>query len=306
MSNLANSAMQECDQKATSCSAIERVLEPRLSDLGGFSVRRLLPTRQLKMVGPWIFFDHMGPARFEPGAGINVRPHPHIGLATVTYLFEGEMLHRDSLGSVQVIRPGDVNLMLAGRGIVHSERERPEALSSARTQHGLQLWLALPEEYEEAEPAFYHYPQTDLPRVDVEGVAARVMIGRAYGVVSPVRAFADTLYVEATLARGQRLVLPDAEERALYVVQGELKARDVALPAHSMAVLSHESGVEVEAVEDARIAVIGGEALSHRYIEWNFVSSRKERIERAKDDWRAGRFDKVPGDEEEFIPLPGS
>ena len=305
MSNIATSAVQDCDQREQPCSAIERVLEPRISDLGGFSVRRLLPTRQLKKVGPWIFFDHMGPANFPPGEGVNVRPHPHIGLATVTYLFEGEMLHRDSLGNVQTIRPGDVNLMLAGRGIVHSERERPEALSNTRTQHGLQLWLALPKDKEEADPAFYHYADADIPRVDVNDVPVRVMIGRAYGVVSPVKTFADTLYVEARLSKGQRLTLPEAPERAVYVVQGELNARDVTLPAHSMAVLSDETGVEVEAMEDTWVAVIGGEALGRRYIDWNFVSSRKERIDQAREDWRSGRFGKVPGDEEEFIPLPG-
>ncbi|GGX68672.1 pirin family protein [Saccharospirillum salsuginis] len=304
MSNMAKSVFQDCDQVEPSCTAIDRILEPRMSDLGGFSVRRLLPTRQQKKVGPWIFFDHMGPAEFPPGEGINVRPHPHIGLATVTYLFEGEMLHRDSLGTVQTIRPGDVNLMLAGRGIVHSERERPEALSNTRTQHGLQLWLALPKDKEESAPAFYHYPDADIPRVDVKGVPVRVMIGRAYGAVSPVKTFADTLYIEARLAKGQRLMLPEAQERAVYVVQGELKARDIALPAQSMAVLSDETGVKVEAVEDTWIAVIGGEALTRRYIDWNFVSSRKERIDQAREDWRAGRFDKVPGDEEEFIPLP--
>jgi len=305
MSNTAPSAEQDCEQQEHPCSAIERLLEPRVSDVGGFSVRRLLPTRQLKKVGPWIFFDHMGPVDFPPGEGINVRPHPHIGLATVTYLFEGEMLHRDSLGSVQTIRPGDVNLMLAGRGIVHSERERPEAQSASRTQHGLQLWLALPKDKEEADPVFYHYADESIPRVDVDGVPVRVMIGRAYGVVSPVKTFADTLYVEARLSIGQRLTLPEAPERALYVVQGELKARDVRLPAHSMAVLTNETGVTVEAVEETRIAVIGGEALGRRYIDWNFVSSRKERLDQAREDWRSGRFDPVPGDDEEFIPYPG-
>jgi len=256
------------------------------------------------MVGPWIFFDHMGPAQFGPGEGINVRPHPHIGIATVTYLFEGEMLHRDSLGSVQVIRPGDINLMIAGRGIVHSERERPEALQQPRCQHGLQLWLALPESHEEAEPEFHHYADADIPAVTVNGVRVKVMMGSAYGCTSPVRTFAATLYVEAQLRQGQRLELPHADERAVYVAQGTLQARDAEIPARSMALLTDEKGVVVEAREDSRIAIIGGEHLGHRHIDWNFVSSRKERIEQARLDWKAGRFDKVPGDEEEFIPLP--
>ena len=303
MSNLASDAVQECEELPT-CGAIEHILQPKTKDLGGFSVRRLLPTRQRRMVGPWIFFDHMGPAEFEAGDGVNVRPHPHIGIATVTYLFEGEMLHRDSLGSVQEIRPGDINLMIAGRGIVHSERERPEVREKPHRQHGLQLWLALPKDHEETEPAFHHYPDADIPSVDIDGVRVRVMIGSAYGVQSPVKTFVETLYVEARLKKGQRLELPHAEERAVYVAQGSLRARDAEMPEHSMALLSSEEGIVVTAEEDARIAIIGGEHFDKRFIEWNFVSSSKERIEQAKADWQAGRFPKVPGDEQEYIPLP--
>ena len=303
MSNLAKDAVQECKELPT-CGAIEHILQPKTKDLGGFSVRRLLPTRQRQMVGPWIFFDHMGPADFGAGDGVNVRPHPHIGIATVTYLFEGEMLHRDSLGSVQAIRPGDINLMIAGKGIVHSERERPEVRENSHRQHGLQLWLALPKDHEETEPAFHHYPDADIPSVTIDGVQAKVMIGNAYGVQSPVKTFAETLYVEARLRKGQSLELPRAEERAVYVVQGSLRARDAEMPEHSMALLSNEEGVVVTAEEDARIAIIGGEHFDKRFIEWNFVSSSKERIEQAKADWQAGRFPKVPGDEQEFIPLP--
>ncbi len=294
---------QHCVSPA-GCKAIELLIEPRDTDLGGFSVRRLLPTRQRRMVGPWIFFDHMGPAEFAAGEGINVRPHPHINLATVTYLFEGEILHRDSLGSYQPIRPGDVNLMVAGKGITHSERERPEVTETAHRLNGLQLWLALPEAFEEIEPAFYHYPDADIPRVDVDGVPIRVIMGSAYGATSPVKVFADTLYVEAHLKAGLKITLPDADERAVYVAEGELSANGTMVSEHSMAVFSKAPGIELTATRDARIAIIGGEHLGSRYMEWNFVSSRRERIEQAKADWKAQSFPKVTGDEEEFIPLP--
>lgn len=284
--------------------AVELLLQPSEMDLGDFSVRRLLPTAKRTMVGPWIFFDHMGPADFSPGQGINVRPHPHINLATVTYLFEGEILHRDSLGSLQPIVPGDINLMVAGRGIVHSERQRPEITAKAHRLHGLQLWLALPDADEEMEPAFHHYPGADIPSRTIDGVPVRVMMGCAYGVTSPVKTFADTLYVEAQLKTGQRLVLPETAERALYVVSGTLRLGGMTLPEHSMAILSGASNLVVEAVADSRMALIGGEPLGQRFIDWNFVSGRKERIEQARADWRAGRYPRVPGDEEEFIPLP--
>ena len=304
MSNPTAGVIQECDF-SEGCGAIELIIRPRDRDLGGFSVRRVLPSAKHRMVGPWIFFDHMGPAEFAAGQGVNVRPHPHVNLATVTYLFEGEMLHRDSLGSLQAIRPGDINLMVAGRGIVHSERERPEVTAVAHRLHGLQLWLALPEADEEIEPAFYHYPAADVPELNVEGVPVRVMMGSAYGVTSPVKTFAQTLYVEAHLQAGQTLVLPDAEERAVYVASGSVRARDDVLPEHAMAVFSAAQGVVLEAVSESRIGIIGGERMTPRFIEWNFVSSRKERIEQAKADWNARRFPTVPGDEEEFIPLPG-
>jgi len=285
-------------------AAVERLLQPHEKDLGDFSVRRLLPAAKRTMVGPWIFFDHMGPADFPPGKGVNVRPHPHINLVTVTYLFEGEILHRDSLGSLQPIVPGDINLMVAGRGIVHSERERPEIAAVAHRLHGLQLWLALPEADEEIEPAFHHYPGADIPTRTIDGVPVRVLMGSAYGVTSPVKTFAETLYVEAHLKAGQRLALPDAHERALYVVSGTLSLGAMTLPAHSMAILSNSADLVIEAEADSRVALIGGEPLGPRFIDWNFVSSRKERIEQAKAEWRAGRYPLVPGDEEEFIPLP--
>ncbi len=294
---------QDCDV-AHPRGAVELLIEPRDKELGGFSVRRTLPTVERKMVGPWIFFDHMGPADFPAGRGIDVRPHPHVNLATVTYLFEGEILHRDSLGSLQAIRPGDINLMVAGRGIVHSERERPEVTAVPHRLHGLQLWLALPEADEETAPAFHHYPSAEIPAVTVDGVALRVMMGSAFGVTSPVRVFAETLYVEAELAPGQRLTLPEAEERAIYVAKGGLKVHDSVIPEHAMAVLAARPGLVVEATDETRLALIGGERLGKRYIEWNFVSSRKARIDEAKADWQAGRFPTVPGDEHDFIPLP--
>lgn len=304
MSNVTTELEHEC-VATVGCDAIEVVLQPRDKDLGGFSVRRLLPTAQRKTVGPWIFFDHMGPADFPAGQGINVRPHPHVNLATVTYLFEGEILHRDSLGSLQTIRPGDINLMVAGRGIVHSERERPEYTAVPHRLHGLQLWLALPEADEEVEPAFHHYPGAEIPALEIDGVPVRVMMGSAYGVSSPVRIFADTLYVEAHLKPGQKLLLPNAPERAVYVAQGALKAGGVLIPEHALAILTDAPGVVMEATAESRIALIGGEPVGKRFIDWNFVSSRKERIEQAKNDWREGRFPKVPGDADEFIPLPG-
>ncbi|MGB1087104.1 MAG: pirin family protein [Alphaproteobacteria bacterium] len=289
--------MTEC---RAGCPAVSLLIEPRAKDLGGFSVRRVLPIAKQRQVGPWVFFDHMGPA----DEGINVRPHPHVNLATVTYLFEGEMLHRDSLGSVQVVKPGDINLMVAGHGIVHSERERDEVRNGPRRIHGLQLWLALPEEDEETDPAFYHYPDADIPAGEHEGVPLRVMMGSAFGLTSPVKTFADTLYVEAHLQTGQTLPAPTAEERAVYVAAGSVTIGDTVVKEHTMAVLSGNSDTTIQANSEARIAVIGGDKLSQRFLDWNFVSSRKERIEQAKQDWRAGKFPKVPGDEDEFIPLP--
>jgi redox-sensitive bicupin YhaK (pirin superfamily) len=285
-------------------SGIERIIKPRSKDLGGFSVRRVLPVAGRRMVGPWIFFDHMGPATFSAGNGIDVRPHPHINLATVTYLFEGEILHRDSLGSLQAIRPGDINLMVAGRGIVHSEREKPELRAIDHVLHGLQLWLALPEADEEIEPEFHHYASEDIPRIDIDGVAVRVIMGQVYGACSPVKTFAETIYAEADLASGQSLQIPDSPDRALYLADGRGKVNGVMLDTFDMVVLIPGSDVVFEATEPARLAIIGGEKLSERFIEWNFVSSRKQRIEQAKRQWQAGEFDEVPGDEEEYIPLP--
>ncbi len=303
MSNLDKTCERDCTQR-DSTGAVELIVEPKDTDLGGFSVRRVLPTRQRRKVGPWVFFDHMGPATFAPGPGINVRPHPHIGIATVTYLFEGEILHRDSLGSLQPIRPGDINLMVAGRGIVHSERERAEAITQPRVLNGLQLWLALPESQEEIAPAFYHYPSKDIPQVQVGDVKVRVMMGSAYGVTSPVFLHSRTLYLEADIDTHQQLDLQDEDERAIYVVQGELMVGHTIITEHCMAFFKAGEGVTIQATRNTRIALIGGETFNPRFMEWNFVSSRKERIAQAKDDWQQGHFDKVPGDEAEFIAYP--
>lgn len=286
-------------------SAIDQLIQPRTEDLGEFSVRRMLPNAKCRAIGPWVFFDHMGPADFPAGPGIKVRPHPHINLATVTYLFEGEILHRDSLGCVQPIRPGDINLMVAGSGIVHSERERPEMIESERRIHGLQLWLALPEADEETAPEFLHYPDQEIPALTVNEVPVRVMLGSAYGVTSPVKTFAQTLYVEASLQPSQRLLIPEIEERAVYVAGGAIEINGEPVPEFAMATLNSTSGLEIITKQASRIAIIGGENIGHRHVWWNFVSSRKQRIEQAKQDWAEGRFPRVPGDEEEFIPLPG-
>lgn len=282
---------------------IELLIEPREADLGDFSVRRVLPARERRMVGPFVFFDHMGPAVFPPGRGIAVRPHPHIGLATITYLFSGEILHRDSLGEVQMIRPGAVNLMTAGRGIVHSERAG-EDLDQLSRLHGIQSWIALPAEQEEREPSFMHYPSDALPRVDLPGATVCVIMGEAHGARSPVHCYSRTLYLECRLQAGAVLELPaDEPELAFYVAEGAVGSEGRNYPSGSMAVACPGAALRLTAREDSRVMVIGGEPLGQRFISWNFVSSSKERIERARRDWRDGNFPPVPGDHE-FIPLP--
>lgn len=303
MSNLV-SEQPPCDADTKPCKGIDLIIRPREKDLGGFSVRRVLPYSEMPMVGPWIFFDHMGPAEFSPGQGIDVRPHPHINLATVTYLFEGEILHRDSLGSVQPIRPGQINLMVAGKGITHSERTGPELRAAGHRLQGLQLWLALPEEHEEIDPAFYHYDETQLPVLDLPGAEARLLIGRGYGMKSPVKTFADTFYAEVYGEKGVSIAVPkDVKERAVYVVEGEIKIGKTTIYAHEMAVLTPKAEIEIKASEESRLALIGGDTVGPRHIWWNFVSSRKERIEQAKQDWTEDRFAAVP-DDHERIPLP--
>ncbi|CAN5629153.1 pirin family protein [soil metagenome] len=283
------------------------ILTPHDKDLGGgFKVRRLLPAAKRRSVGPFVFFDHFGPATERPGEQHDVRPHPHIGLATVTYLFEGAMMHRDSLGSVQEIQPGAINWMTAGRGIVHSERKPERLFEQTFTNHGLQLWAALPQAFEEVEPSFAHTPAAAIPEVDEQGVRVRVLIGEAFGAVSPVKTFAPTLYLDIALPAGTQFELPAlAPEMALYSVDGGLSVDGTDVAAHARVLLPDGQGATVTAQADMRLMVIGGDPLDGpRFITWNFVSSRRERILQAGDDWSAQRMGHVPG-ETEFIPLPG-
>ncbi len=290
---------------AFACAAIEKVIVPRTSDLGGFEVRRALPAAGKRTVGPFVFFDQMGPSEFLLGQGMDVRPHPHIGLSTVTYLFDGGIMHRDSLGVVQPIRPGELNLMTAGRGIVHSERTGVEDRAKGARLFGIQAWAALPASHEEVEPAFTHHAAEDLPRITGEGKRVRLIMGSLYGETSPVRFPWATFYAEAVLAPGAILPLDDDyEERAVYIVSGEIDvAGDVFGPGRLL-VFRPGDRISLLALGHARLMLLGGEPLDGpRHVWWNFVSSRQERIEQAKAEWAAGRFDTVPG-EHEFIPLP--
>jgi redox-sensitive bicupin YhaK (pirin superfamily) len=281
------------------------LINPRVHDLGGFEVRRAVPTLQARSVGPFVFVDHMGPAVFEPGRGIDVRPHPHIGLATVTFLWSGTITHRDTLGSVQDITPGDVNWMTAGRGIAHSERSPANARTHAHPLHGMQTWVALPRTHEETAPAFFHHPAASLPVRDDTGALLRVIAGRAFGMESPVQVFADTLNVAVDLAPDAELTLDDEHaERALYILEGQAQLDGADLPARHLVVLDPGVRHRLRAITPLRAMLLGGEPLDgRRHLWWNFVSSSKERIEQAKADWREGRFGPVPGDDE-FIPLP--
>ena len=284
--------------------AIELLIEPAEKDLGEFTVRRALPDKRRQRVGPFIFFDHMGPAEFPPGTGVNVRSHPHIGLATITFLFEGEILHRDSLGYVQAIRPGEINWMTAGKGIVHSEKASPELLASGQKLHGLQTWVALPIEHEETEPRFEHYSADGIPVLEREGAKITVVIGTAYGKTSPVKAASETLYVEIKLEPGASINLPEAEELGVYVVSGNIELDGQAVSDGVLAVLKNGASASVSAPGGAHLMICGGDTLEgERIVWWNFVNSSRERLERAKRDWKEGRFDDVPG-ESEFIPLP--
>jgi hypothetical protein len=287
-----------------------RLIQPHAKDLGGgFVVRRLLPTAQQRAVGPFVFFDHFGPIDVRPEDNHDVRPHPHIGLATVTYLFDGAMQHRDSTGIVQRIEPGAINWMTAGRGIVHSERTPDELRTVQRRSHGLQLWVALPAADEELGPSFSHTPEHAIPRWAWGGVGARVLVGSALGVTSPVPTRSPTLYIDLELARGASLALRAdwARERAVYAVQGHIQLGDAPLDAHTMGVLDEGEDVTLSAPhEPARCVLVGGEPLGPRFMWWNFVSSRKERIVQAAADWAAqpnAAFPQVAGDSE-FIPLP--
>ena len=284
-----------------------RLIEGRRHDLGdGFTVRRLLPALLARHVGPFVFFDHMGPADFAPGRGMDVRPHPHIGLATITWLFEGCIRHRDSLGSLADIRPGEVNWMTAGRGIVHSERTPPDARREGQRLHGIQLWVALPRQDAEVAPEFHHHDADELPRLSRGGAELLLVAGNAYGERSPVKVFAPMFLIEARLAEGSVLDWPDEHpERGVYVVEGELEWGGTVLSADRMAVQTAGAAAPLRAREASRLVLFGAAPQDgERHLWWNFVASSRERIEQAKAGWAAGRFGVVPGDEEEFIPLP--
>jgi redox-sensitive bicupin YhaK (pirin superfamily) len=292
-------------------TAIEHLIRGRPTDLGGFAVRRVLPAAAARSVGPFVFVDHMGPAQFAPGAGIDVRPHPHIGLATVTYLFEGEFMHRDSLGTEQCIAPGDVNWMIAGRGIVHSERTPAGQRATAHRAHGVQTWVALPDAHEDVAPAFEHHPARTLPRLALAGAEVTVIAGDAFGFRSPVNVLSPTLYCAVRLDAGATLRLPpEHPERGVYVVEGDLAVDGSPVDAGTLAVLAAGVEVSLHSAAGARLMLLGGEPVGPRFLNWNFVASSRERIEQARQDWSRygdagarGRFGSVPG-ETEFIPLP--
>ncbi len=290
-----------------SCAGIELAILPKATDLGGFEVRRALPSRGKKMIGPFIFFDQMGPAEFLLGNGLDVRPHPHIGLATVTYLFTGAIMHRDSIGTELTIEPGAVNWMTAGRGVAHSERT-PAALRTSGTQlFGIQSWVALPQSAEERAPEFRHHEPDDLPVISDRGLQVRLITGALYGRSSPVATFSDTVYAEAMLAPGATLPLDASfEERGIYLVSGEVEIGVDRFAAPQLLVFRPGDAITVRAAAETRLMILGGAAMDGpRYIWWNFVSSRRERIEDARRDWEAGRFDPVQGEAaDEFIPAP--
>jgi redox-sensitive bicupin YhaK (pirin superfamily) len=306
-----NPALEPGCPDAVGVDAIETLIIPRSRDVGDFEVRRALPAPRQRMVGPFIFFDQMGPAEFLTGRGIDVRPHPHIGLATVTYLFRGEFQHRDSLGSNQIIHPGAVNWMVAGRGVTHSERTSVETRQAPHELLGIQTWVALPEANEDDAPSFEHHARHDLPTLEDEGVSVRLILGRAYGETAPAKVFSETFYADAALRPGARAPLPDDhEERGLYVVEGSISVAGQTFDKGQMLVFRPGDKITVAAGDEgARLILLGGATLGPRYIWWNFVASSEERIEAAKDQWRKaewgrGLFDLPPDDRGEFIPLP--
>lgn len=287
-------------------SKIELVIPSRVRDLGGFQVRRILPYATHRMVGPFIFLDHLGPQHFRTDEGFDVRPHPHIGLATVTYLFAGNILHRDSLGSCQIIEPGAINWMVAGRGITHSERIPPEARQHENDLHGLQCWVALPLEYEEVDPSFTHHPAPTLPRFQLQDIRMKLLLGTAFGYKSPVSTLSDIFYIDATMPEGSEFIVPaEGRELGIYLVEGHIHVEEQELTESSLVVGKAGESLLLQAHKNSRIMFLGGKPLaSPRKIWWNFVSSSPERLEKAKLDWAEGRFPKIPGDDKEFIPLP--
>lgn len=301
----------QCPDAGT-LDSIETMIVPRSRDLGGFEVRRALPAPKRQMVGPFIFFDQAGPAEFITGKGVDVRPHPHTGLGTVTYLYKGEFQHRDSLGTNQIIHPGAVNWMVAGHGVTHSERTSEATRKAPHSLYGIQTWVALPDDAEDTEPSFDHHGKDTLPVLENEGVHMRLILGRAYGETAPAKMFSDMFYGDVVMEAGSALPLPDDhEDRGIYVTEGEIIIAGQNFPAGRMMVFRPGDQISVKAGDQgARIMILGGETLGGpRHIWWNFVASSQERIEQAKEDWRAGkwedgRFALPPDDREEFIPLP--
>lgn len=287
------------------------IITSRERDLGGFTVRRLLPYATHRMVGPFIFFDHIGPAQFAPGQGLAVRPHPHINLATVTYLFEGKIQHRDSLGSNQLIEPGAINWMTAGHGIVHSERTPHDLLQKGCRLSGIQCWVALPDEHEETTPNFTHYPANVLPEFSIEQVELKLLLGHLFDRESPVKVHSDLFYVTAKLPAGSELTIPvNQREAAIYIVTGKVDYDQQSVEHCSLIVNDDLNDMTIKAIEDTQIMILGGKPVGQRYIYWNFVASSEEKIAKAKEDWLNGpgpagsRFPKIPGDDQEYIPLP--
>lgn len=290
----------------TGCRSIELVIEPRAHELGGLTVRRALPVREKRSVGPFVFFDQMGPDVLAPGQAIDVRPHPHIGLSTLTWLFDGSIMHRDSLGYEQEIKPGEINWMTAGSGIVHSERSVQEGLDQERDLFGLQIWMALPVKDEETDPSFQHYPAEQIPTYEKDGIEAKIVAGSMWGLRSPVSVYSETVYVDIRLSGGHGMTIDaEYEERALYPLEGSLKIDGEVFGVGQMIVLKEGRDVSVSSDEGCHFTLLGGAKLDgKRFMFWNFVSSRRERINQAKLDWKEGRFAKVINDEEEFVPLP--
>jgi redox-sensitive bicupin YhaK (pirin superfamily) len=285
---------------------LDLVIEGRPRDLGSFQVTRLLPSAKRRAIGPFVFLDHMGPVDLAPGLGFDVRPHPHIGLSTVTYGLAGENVHRDSLGSVQINRPGDLNLMTAGRGVVHSERAEPAFRAAGGRMHGVQIWLGLPVEHEDDAPSFEHHPKSTLPQIEpAVGVRGRVLLGAAFGAASPVRHASRPWLVDLELDAGARLSVPSEEpERGVMVLAGSIGIGRERIDADRLAVLASAGPAELEAFAPSRLLLLGGPPLGHRFMSWNFVSSTREKIDRAAEAWRSGDFPKIPTDADEFIPLP--
>jgi len=290
----------------TNDDLIDRIITPTTHDLGGFKVHRTLPSKPHQMVGPFIFFDQMGPAHLDIGTGIDVRPHPHINLSTVTYLFAGAIDHRDSIGTFARIEPGAVNLMTAGHGIAHSERSPGDERAHGPELSGIQTWIAMPEDKEEIDPAFEHVAKAELPLIEAHGAAARIIMGELWGQRAPTTTYAETIYADILLAPGASMPIDaGADERAVYLAIGEAEIDGRPMAINTLYVLKPGVAMTLRSAGGGRVMLCGGEAFAtERHVWWNFVSSRKDRIQQAKEDWKAGRFAKVPGDEKEFIPIP--